>query len=186
VLTPDTVASRSAQRACVVERARAVGDTMLARRLAAPLSDSTPPVTESMLFAVGGELFRSRSVWTVIRTGFGAPEYTILDGFHVQKGAQFVGHHMRRDVNDAWMLDAPVFRIPILFALGRNDCNTPSQAAQLFLERVQAPWKSVTWFESSAHFPFWEEPALFGRVLRTADSVAVMLDARRPSTHRTP
>ena len=173
VVSPDSADRQRAQLHCVQEHARAVGDTELAERLAAPPSDSTPRITESVLFHVGGELFHSRSVWTIVRTGFTAPEYTLLDAFHVQKGAQFVGQHMRRNVSDEWMAREPAIKIPVSFALGRHDCNTPSDAAEAFLGRLQAPWKSATWFESSAHFPFWEEPLVFAQVLRRADSAAV-------------
>jgi proline iminopeptidase len=180
VMSPDTLESKAAQRQCVIDHARAAGDTALARQLTAPVSDSTPHVTESTLFRVGGELFASRSLWTILRTGFTAPEYTLLDGLHVRPGAQFVLAHMQRNVRDDWMIADPVLRIPVLFALGRHDCNTPSNAAAAFLDRLQAPYKSVTWFESSAHFPFWEEPARFGQVLRQADSVSLALAASGP------
>jgi pimeloyl-ACP methyl ester carboxylesterase len=162
----------------VTARAREVGDTTLARRLSQPQTDSTPPITESMLFHVRGELYGARSVWKIIWTGLRAPEYTLLDAYHVQRGAQYVGSHMRNDVPDDWLLQDPSVAVPVLFALGRHDCNTPAAAALRFLTRLAAPWKSAQVFDSSAHFPFWEEPVRFGRVLRAADSVAVARSRR--------
>jgi pimeloyl-ACP methyl ester carboxylesterase len=172
VISPDTAGARIDQRRCVMEGAIAVGDTALARRLGAPPSDSSPHVTESMEFHVGGELFRARSMWPIIRVGFGAPEYTLLDAMHVQKGAQFVGAHMRRNVDDRWMLERPELQVPVIFALGRHDCNAPSDAARRFFDTMRAPWKSIWWFDSSSHFPFWEEPGRFRLALLQADSIS--------------
>jgi pimeloyl-ACP methyl ester carboxylesterase len=172
VISPDSVLRRDAQRHCVAEKATAAGDTALARRLMATPRDSTVRVTEGMLFRLGGELHRSRSVWKIIRTGLRAPEYTSIDAYRLQKGAQFVSRSMRDNVDASWMLSRPSFQIPIVFALGRHDCNTPTTAAAEFLDQLVAPAKCAVWFEHSAHFPFWEEPDRFLEVLRHADSAS--------------
>jgi len=129
-------------------------------------------VSESDMFAVGGELYGKTSMWPIIRSGFRAPEYTLLDGFHVQKGAQFVGAHMREDIDAAWMRDRPTFELPIVLFLGRHDCNTPSALAAEYLDSLDAPVKRLVWFENSAHFPFWEESHRFTDEMARVDSIA--------------
>lgn len=172
VISPDSIRRRAAQRQCVAAKAAAAGDTTLAQRLTSDQPDSTVRITEGMLFKLGGELHRSRSVWKIIRTGLRAPEYTLIDAARLQKGAQFVARHLQDNVDASWMLGRPSFQIPIVFALGRHDCNTPSTAAADFLNQIVAPTKSAVWFEYSAHFPFWEEPQRFLDVLRQADSAS--------------
>jgi pimeloyl-ACP methyl ester carboxylesterase len=53
--------------------------------------------------------------------------------------------------------------VPVFFFLGQHDSNTPSPLAVQYLQRLDAPRKRLVWFDQSAHFPFFEEPALFRR-----------------------
>jgi proline iminopeptidase len=170
-LVPDTARIHAAQRACVVAEAIARGDGALRARLSARYGSDSARVTESDMFAAGGELHGKASMWPIIRAGFRAPEYTLIDAFHVQRGAQFVGAHMREDVNADWMREQPKFRLPIVLFLGRHDCNTPSTLAADYLDSVDAPMKRLVWFENSAHFPFWEESRRFTDEMVRVDSI---------------
>ena len=170
-MAPDTARTHAAQRSCVRTEALAHGDSALRARLAARYGSDSARVSENDMFASGGELHGKTSMWPIIRVGFRSPEYTLVDGFHVQKGAQFVGAHMQEDVNTDWMREQPMFRLPIIFFLGRHDCNTPSTLAEEYLGAVNAPMKRVVWFENSAHFPFWEESRRFTDEMVRVDSI---------------
>jgi pimeloyl-ACP methyl ester carboxylesterase len=167
VLDPDTARRRRVQRSCTAHLAEIAGDSALARALSTP-GDSTR-ITEAMLFRLGGQHQRIRSTWGMVRKGLGAREYSLFDARNVARGSNFVRKHMQNNVDDSWLRADPTVTIPVLFALGRHDCNTPSDAARSFFGELQAPSKSIVWFESSAHFPFWEEPAKFEEVLRMAE-----------------
>ena len=170
-LVPDTARAHALQRSCVRTEAMALGDTALSARLTVRYGSDSARVSESDMFAVGGELYRRTSMWPIIRSGLRAPEYSLVDAFHVQKGAQFVGTHMREDVDTDWMREQPTFNLPIVLFLGRHDCNTPSILAAEYLMSMDAPLKRLVWFENSAHFPFWEESQRFTEEMVRVDSI---------------
>lgn len=139
------------------------------RRLFAEAVEGVAPtrdLTEDDLFRLGGELYGETSFWPILRTGLAAPEYTFFDALNVGKGASRVAQNMRYDVDlsphdgEVTAVDVPVF-----FLLGRSDYNTPSLLAADYLQRLDSPMKAELWFEKSAHFPFWEEPAAFHEAL---------------------
>jgi pimeloyl-ACP methyl ester carboxylesterase len=153
----------------LAERARATDDSELLARVTSADFD----VTEDDLFRYGGELYGAQGFWPILLTGLRAPEYTFRDAMNVKKGADLVGRDMNYDivprplVGELLKLDVPVF-----FFVGRHDFNTPSQLAAEYLDRLDAPLKEVVWFESSAHFPFFEEPDRFrNEVLRVEVAV---------------
>jgi pimeloyl-ACP methyl ester carboxylesterase len=170
-MTGDTLREHVEQRRCVLAEVAANPDTVLRERIRARYGATATHVTEGDLFATRTELRRATSVWPIIRTGLRAPEYSLLDGFRLQKGAQFVGQHMRYDMSDEWMRTSPAIEVPVAFFLGRHDCNTPSSLAAEFLNRIDAPLKRLVWFDSSAHFPFWEEPRRFTTAMVEFDSL---------------
>jgi len=57
------------------------------------------------------------------------------------------------------------FEVPVILALGRHDWQVPSTIAAEYLERVEAPFKKLVWFEHSAHSPPSEEADRFHRML---------------------
>ncbi|MCX6018046.1 MAG: alpha/beta hydrolase [Chloroflexi bacterium] len=50
--------------------------------------------------------------------------------------------------------------VPLYFFMGRHDYDTPAPLAEAYAAMVQGTHQLI-WFENSAHFPFFEEPALF-------------------------
>jgi pimeloyl-ACP methyl ester carboxylesterase len=153
-LAGDSAANQRAQAAFL--RAEAAGDTALLGRLA-----RTPPeIWEDDLFRYGAELRRARSFWPLLWTGLRAPEYDLGDVFNVKRGAQLVAAKMQYDAI-AGPLDQALARleIPVFFFLGRRDYTTPAPLAEAYFGQLEAPFKQLVWFEESAHFPFFEEPA---------------------------
>ncbi len=150
------------------EEVRAERSAFAARRHA---EDPTRELTESDLFALGGELYGETSFWPILRTGLFAPEYTFDDALNVGNGADLVARQMKYDVAPKpYEGEIPLVEVPVYFLLGRHDYNTPSALAAAYLERLKSPAKGVIWFEESAHFPFWEEPGKFHDSLLLIDS----------------
>lgn len=56
--------------------------------------------------------------------------------------------------------------VPVYFFQGRYDYNTPGELVERYHEQIDAPEKSLVWFEESAHFPHLEEPEKFVAELR--------------------
>jgi pimeloyl-ACP methyl ester carboxylesterase len=136
-------------------RATAAGNDSLLSRL-----EAGAPVTEDDLFRHGGELVGARSFWPILLAGLAAPEYTLTDVWNVRRGVVRVNGAM---TGDELPLEERVaaLQLPTFFFLGRHDANTPAALAAAYLERLDAPLKRVVWFDASAHFPFWEQPARF-------------------------
>ncbi len=61
--------------------------------------------------------------------------------------------------------DLPSIDVPVYFLTGRHDYDTPFVLVNEYYQLLSAPKKELIWFESSAHFPFYEEPELFNQAL---------------------
>jgi pimeloyl-ACP methyl ester carboxylesterase len=61
--------------------------------------------------------------------------------------------------------DFPVSPIPIHFIHGRYDYATPGDPAEAYYNTLQAPDKSFTWFENSAHDVYYDEADEFNQKL---------------------
>jgi pimeloyl-ACP methyl ester carboxylesterase len=158
------------RREFLSQAAKMTGNAALQARAA----DPSVEISEDDLFRSGGELYSSRSIWPILKTGLAAPEYALRDALNVKKGADLVGRQMKYDVMPK-PLEGEIQKVdvPVYFFLGKHDFNTPSQLAAQYLNRLNAPLKGFVWFEESAHFPFFEEPDIVHReMLRVAESVA--------------
>jgi pimeloyl-ACP methyl ester carboxylesterase len=69
--------------------------------------------------------------------------------------------------------------MPVFFLLGRKDTWVPPQTTVPYFEALEAPSKSLVWFEESAHEFFVDEPEKFNRVMR--DEIRPTLDRVLPS-----
>ncbi len=68
--------------------------------------------------------------------------------------------------------DFPESTIPVFFFAGRYDYETPGVLAEDYFELLEAPNKSFTWFENSAHDIQYDEPDKFSReIIRIAREV---------------
>lgn len=152
----DSAQDRQAQRVFLQEVAAAAGDTALLRRL-----EQVPPeINEDDLFRYGAELYRAQSFWPLLLTGLRALEYDLGDVLNVKRGAQLVGGKMQYDAITGPLSQVVTrLEIPAFFFLGRHDYTTPSPLAEEYFGQLEAPLKKLVWFEESAHFPFFEEPA---------------------------
>ena len=167
-MVPDTATSHAVRNRLISDEARRRGDTALVARLSGP----HPAVTENEIFAMGAELRSATSFWPLLRTGLLAPEYSLLDAWNVQRGAQLLGDAFARAGGPPMLAAHHSLSVPLFLFLGRYDYNTPSAPSASYLDSLDAPVKGVVWFENSAHFPFFEEPGRFRAELRRVDSIA--------------
>lgn len=93
-------------------------------------------------------------------------QYTLFDSFRYARGA-------RRSAFALWpqiaridlMRDVPSMDVPVWFCLGRYDYNTPSVLAAEYFARLDAPAKTLVWFEQSGHAPGLEQAGTFHRLI---------------------
>jgi len=70
-------------------------------------------------------------------------------------------YDMPRDLlTNEWQFDVPVALI-----MGRHDMVTPTQFANEYYDRIEAPLKAWFEFEGAAHFPHFEKPRHFTEAL---------------------
>lgn len=59
----------------------------------------------------------------------------------------------------------PQVDVPVHFLLGRHDRQVDSRLAAAYFQRLQAPRKTLVWFENSAHNVPFEEPEAFNATI---------------------
>jgi pimeloyl-ACP methyl ester carboxylesterase len=91
-----------------------------------------------------------------------APEYDLADDYGWLRGTPFSINIMlpqlaKVDLNEL----GSDFRAPICFFEGRHDPYSPSSLIWEYSQTIKAPQKEFIWFDSSGHFPFFEEQQKF-------------------------
>jgi len=72
--------------------------------------------------------------------------------------------------------DFPVSTIPVHFIQGRYDYHCPGELAEEYYNTLEAPDKSFTWFENSAHDVYYDEPDEFNQeMIRIANEILAEL-----------
>ena len=111
----------------------------------------------------GGNLY-TEGLWDTAvgyLTGGQSPEYTSADVDKLMAGLGFSGQTTELDIQKSdynLFRDFPVSPIPVHFFAGRHDHITPGELAEDYYGFLEAPAKSFTWFENSAHMMSWDEP----------------------------
>jgi pimeloyl-ACP methyl ester carboxylesterase len=75
-------------------------------------------------------------------------------------------HYVYNSISGELMDAIAQVNIPVYFFTGRYDYTDPFALTEQYFSKIDAPEKHVVWFEESAHFPFYEEPAAFAREMR--------------------
>lgn len=91
-----------------------------------------------------------------------SPEYSLRDDYGFIKGRQFsfgifIPQMENIDLNKLGF----DFREPIFFFEGRNDPACRPSLIWEYSQTIKAPQKGFVWFDSSGHFPFFEEQQKF-------------------------
>lgn len=87
-----------------------------------------------------------------------SPEYTDADLRTIWKANDFSAERLLAETIALDFSKYTRFDCPIILLNGRHDYNVSASAAAEWFEKVQAPSKTLVWFESSAHEMFNEEP----------------------------
>jgi len=90
-----------------------------------------------------------------------SPDYSEADVQAVDKGSELSFASLLPVIANFNYSNVTKFGCPILLFEGRHDNTTPSEIAEKWMARVQAPGKKLVWFENSAHMMMIEEPGRF-------------------------
>ena len=126
------------------------------------LTQPVKPGLENYLFEFGGELKNSTSFLPLLWSGLLSPEYTARDVLSVANGSQFNLRNMKENVLDSTIYyKIREYKVPVYFFVGASDYTCPTELITEYCNIIKAPAKSITRFENSGHFPFFEEPDKF-------------------------
>lgn len=121
----------------------------------------------ALLNALGGIFVEPQSNWQVVKTVLETPEAAWPDLISFFRGNVLSVHALwpeqeRYDARQRHAkLDAPVF-----FMVGRHDHVISPRLSAEFLAAVEAPDKTILWFERSGHMLPFEEPERFNEEVR--------------------
>jgi len=153
------------------QTARRMGDQDAIKELEEKGAD----VRETLLFKFGGEIHKAKSFMPLLLTGLAAPEYSLRDARNIPKGVSLYSRNFVCNSIAGELMDVITeVKIPVYFFTGRYDYTDPFALTEQYFSKINAPEKHMVWFEESAHFPFYEEPAAFARQMR------VVLSATSP------
>jgi pimeloyl-ACP methyl ester carboxylesterase len=143
--------------------AERVGDRDAIREL----NEQGGSVREKLLFKFGGEIHRATSFMPLLMTGLAAPEYSLRDARNIPRGVSLYSKNfVYNSISDELMNVVTRVEIPVYFFTGRYDYCDPYTLTEQYFNKINAPDKHIVWFENSAHFPFYEEPAVFAAEMR--------------------
>jgi len=145
------------------QAARRMGDQDAIKEL----EEKGTSVRETLLFKFGGEIHKARSFMPLLLTGLAAPEYSLRDARNIPKGVSLYSSNFVCNSISGELMDVITqVKIPVYFFTGRYDYTDPFILTEQYFSKITAPEKHIVWFEESAHFPFYEEPAAFARQMR--------------------
>ena len=131
------------------------------------LDEKGASIRETLLFKFGGEIHKAKSFTPLLLTGLAAPEYSLRDARNIPKGVSLYSRNFVYNSISGELMDAITqVDIPVYFFTGRYDYTDPFSLTEQYFSKINAPEKHIVWFEESAHFPFYEEPAAFARQMR--------------------
>ncbi len=159
----------------VLSQAREKGDAATIRQLE---QIGPPPYTgdwkrkllaeRRLLEAYGGEVYGSPTgaMGMLMKSLLLSTEYTLEEKLNYARGAfnslALLWPHVMA-IN--FLEQAPKLEVPVYFASGRHDYETPFELVERYYQVLEAPYKEMVWFEDSAHMPAVEEPAKFSAFL---------------------
>ena len=149
-----------------------------------PFSDTPRDPDKIAAFARGSIPFRPRIPADQRRDVLSAPHWSIMDALHIRRGldaseAKF-GKAWAESFDYAGLRGD--YRVPVFLIQGDNDFIAPLSLSQAWLDKVQAPAKSVTVIPGAGDHAIQTDPDVYVKVLR--DEVrpwAVRAQQERPS-----
>jgi pimeloyl-ACP methyl ester carboxylesterase len=93
-------------------------------------------------------------------------DFSMADVVRTVRGISATQAALLPELEDLDLVQAlPRLEVPIVMAQGRFDRVAPGEAAQQFVDALEAPSKELVWFEHSAHTPHLKEPQKFRDLL---------------------
>lgn len=116
----------------------------------------------------GGDIHPQTRPEDLLTRAFASPQYSLLDDVDIVRGADFSSRYLWRE---SYHLDlfrrAPRLEVPVYFFAGRHDYAVTATVAHSYFEALDAlRGKEFVWFENSSHFPNFEEPQKFQRIMK--------------------
>lgn len=105
----------------------------------------------------GLSAFRSESGY-FFRGPLLSPEYSPSQVEDIDRGSVLTLARVLPEFLEVDFSNVKRFPIPVVMFLGRHDYTTPAAPTVTWIDRVDAPYKRIVWFERSAHMIPWEEP----------------------------
>lgn len=98
---------------------------------------------------------------------FLSPDCSLRDLWRMIRGAKFSFDHLWREFFAVNLFQqVPRMEVPVYFFEGRDDHVVTAEVASRYFEALDAPrGKKLIWFEHSAHWPEFDEPEKFRRVI---------------------
>ena len=120
-----------------------------------------------------GGIHRSRGfhglLWDTVSRVLISPHYSLRERVEALRAIEKTQELLLAPKNHFDLrVRGPRLEVPITFFQGRNDVGTNPAVVARYAADLDAPRKSLVWFENSAHMPYYEEPVLFREALLRA------------------
>lgn len=111
-------------------------------------------------------IVRGMSLWSFTRITLGGPEASIFDLPNILRSQLVTPKVMWQELIGVNLIkSAPALRMPVFFFLGRHDRVVVPETSVAYFDVLQAPSKTLIWFEESGHEPPTEEPDKFNALM---------------------
>ncbi|MEM8969777.1 MAG: alpha/beta hydrolase [Bacteroidota bacterium] len=154
----------------VLEKARAANDRKAIRDLERigppPYDDHKELLAERNWLTSYQGLIHNRSLFKTVTDALVSPEYSIWDHINEFEARDFSLSCIWADFQKVSIEETiTALEVPVYFLEGRYDYCVPSELVEQYVNRLQAPYKELIWFEKSAHMINIEETSLYQDVL---------------------
>jgi pimeloyl-ACP methyl ester carboxylesterase len=111
-------------------------------------------------------IVRGMSLWRFARITLGGPEASMFDLPNILRSQLITPKVMWQELIGVNLIKtAPALRMPVFFFLGRHDRVVTAETSVAYFNVLQAPSKTLIWFEESGHEPPAEEPDKFNALM---------------------
>lgn len=111
-------------------------------------------------------IVRGMSLWRFARITLGGPEASLFDLPNILRSQFVTPKVMWQELMGVNLIEAaPALQVPVFFFLGRHDRVVTAETSVAYFDVLQAPSKTLIWFEESGHEPPAEEPAKFNALM---------------------
>jgi len=111
-------------------------------------------------------IVRGMSLWRFTRITLGWPEASIVDLPNILMSQLVTPKAMWKELMEVNLIKtAPALQMPVFFFLGRHDRVVVPETSVAYFDALQAPSKTLIWFEKSGHEPPAEEPDKFNALM---------------------